>query len=314
MGVAVDDEIDALHVLGQVIGGVRLGALVHTQVREADDDVGALLLERGDLLGRAGIELFAVLAGEELQALNELGVGLGLGLRRLETEEANLHAALFDDGVGVKDGLAVGAEHIGAQNFELGGLHVLRQLGIAVVELVVADGGHVVAGGVHHGHRVGALVDADVDGALAVVAGVGQNDLGALRLIVGLQRCHGRVQVDRTMHVVRVQDDGLAIERLCLAGCKRRARQAQDQAQHQQQRKQFLRVLHVISSIISNLGYRCLDYSIPRRELGWTLCKKCVKSRAQFEQIYPAILFQLSNNQGAFHFCHLSFAIPVAVW
>ena len=249
VGVAVDDEIDALHVLGQIIGGVGLGALVHAQMREADDDVGALLLERGDLRGRAGIELFAVLAGEELQALNELGVGLGLGLGRLETEEADLHAALFDDGVGVKDGLAVGAEHIGAQDLELGGFHVLRQLGIAVVELVVADGGHVVAGGVHHGHRVGALVDADVDGALAVIAGVGQNDLGALGLIVGLQGCHGRVQVDRTVHVVRVQDDGLAVQRLCLAGCKRRARQAQDQAQHQQQRKQFLRVLHVLSSV-----------------------------------------------------------------
>ena len=61
-------------------------------------------------------------------------------------------------------------------------------------------------------------------------------------------------------------------------------------------------------------GFCCFDYSIPRRELGWTLCKKCVKSHAQFEQIYPAILFQLSNNQGAFHFRHLSFAIPVAVW
>ena len=249
VGVAVDDEIDALHVLGQVIGGVGLGALVHTQVREADDDVGALLLERGDLLGRAGIELFAVLAGEELQALNELGVGLGLGLRRLETEEADLHAALFDDGVGVKDGLAVGTEHIGAQNFELGGLHVLRQLGIAVVELMIADGGHVVAGGVHHGHRVGALVDADIDGALTVVAGIGQNDLSALRRIVGLQGCHGRVQIDRTVHVVRVQDDGLAVKRLCLVDCKGRARQAQHQAQHQQQRKQFLRVLHVLSSV-----------------------------------------------------------------
>jgi hypothetical protein len=136
-----------------------------------------------------------------------------------------------------------------AQDLELGSLHVLRQLGIAVVELVVADGGHIVAGGVHHGHRVRALVDADIDGALTVVAGVGQDDLGALRLIVCLQGCHGRIQVDRTVHVVRVQDDGLAGKRLCLVSRKRRARQTQDQAQHQQQRKQFLRVLHVISSI-----------------------------------------------------------------
>ena len=200
--MTVDDEVDAFHILRQIIGGVGLRALVHAQVRQADDEVGALLLEGFDLLGRAGVQLAAVLAGQELQALDELRVGLGLGLRRLETEEADLHAALFDDGVGIKDGLAVGAEHIGAQDLELGGLHVLRQLGIAVVELVIADGGHVVAGGVHHGHRVGALVDADIDGALTVVAGIGQNDLSALRRIVGLQGCHGRVQIDRTVHVV----------------------------------------------------------------------------------------------------------------
>ena len=249
VGVAVDDEVDALHVLGQVIGGVGLGAPVDAQMREADDEVCALLLERGDLRGRAVIELTAVLAREELQALDQLRVGLGLRFGRLETEEADLHAALFDDGVGIENGLAVGAEHVGAQDLELGSLHVLRQLGIAVVELMVADGGHIVAGGVHHRHRVRALMDADVDGALTVVAGVGQDDLGALRLIVCLQGCHGRIQVDRAVHVVRVQDDGLAGERLCLVSCKCRARQTQDQAQHQQQRKQFLRVLHVISSI-----------------------------------------------------------------
>ena len=249
VGVAVDDEVDALHVLGQVIGGVGLGAAVDAQVGQADDEVCALLLEGFDLRVRAGIELFAVLAREELQALDQLRVGLGLRFGRLETEEADLHAALFDDGVGIENGLAVGAEHVGAQDLELGSLHVLRQLGIAVVELMVADGGHIVAGGIHHRHRVRALVDADVDGALTVVAGVGQDDLGALRLIVCLQGCHGRIQVDRTVHVVRVQDDGLAGERLCLVSCKCRARQTQDQAQHQQQRKQFLRVLHVISSI-----------------------------------------------------------------
>ena len=40
---------------------------------------------------------FAIRSGEELQALNELGVGLGLRLGRIETEETDLHAALFDD-------------------------------------------------------------------------------------------------------------------------------------------------------------------------------------------------------------------------
>ena len=249
VGVAVDDEVDALHVLGQIIGGVGLGALVHAQMREADDEVCALRLQVCDLCGRAVIELLAVRTGEELQALNELGVGLGLRLGRLETEEADLHAALFDDGVGVIDGLAVGTEHVGTQNLELGGLHVLHQLRIAVVKLVVSEGDNVIAGRVHHGHRVRALVDADIDGALTVVAGVGKDDLRALRLIVRLQGCHGRVQIDRTVHVVRVQDDGLSVQRLFRSGRKCRAAQAQHKAKHQQQRKQFLHVLHVISSV-----------------------------------------------------------------
>ena len=249
VGVAVDDEIDALHVLGQIIGGVGLGALVHAQMREADDEVCALRLQVRDLCGHAVIELLAVRSGEELQALNELGVGLGLRLGRLETEEADLHAALFDDGVGVIDGLAVGAEHVGTQDLEFCSLHVLRQLRIAVVKLVVAEGDNVIAGRVHHGHRVRALVDADVDGALTVVAGVGKDDLRALRLIVRLQGCHGRVQIDRTVHVVRVQDDGLSVQRLFRSGRKCRAAQAQHEAKHQQQRKQFLHVLHVISSV-----------------------------------------------------------------
>ena len=247
--MAVDDEVDALHVLGQIIRGVGLGALVNAQMREADDEVCALRLQVCDLCGRAVIELLAVRSGEELQALNELGVGLGLRLGRLETEEADFHAALFDDGVGVKDGLAVGAEHVSAQDLEFGGLHVLHQLRIAVVKLMVAEGDNVIAGRVHHGHRVRALVDADIDGALTVVAGVGKDDLRALRLIVRLQGCHGRVQIDRTVHVVRVQDDGLSVQRLCRLGRKCRAAQAQHEAKHQQQRKQFLHVLHVISSV-----------------------------------------------------------------
>ena len=242
VGVTVDDEVDTFGRIVEVIGGIGLGRIIHTEVGKRDDDI--VILERFKLLFGDCLEV-----GVELETLDERGVGLGLRFGRLETEEADLHAALLDDGVGIENGLAVGVEHVGAQNFELGGLHVLRQLGIAVVELMVADGGHIVAGGVHHRHRVRALMDADVDGALTVVAGVGQNDLGALGLIVGLQGCHGRIQVDRTVHVVRVQDDGLAGERLCLVSCKCRARQTQDQAQHQQQRKQFLRVLHVISSI-----------------------------------------------------------------
>ena len=181
VGVTVDDEVNALDGGVEIGGAIGSRLSVDAQMRKADDNV--CILERRDLIGGS---LGEGVTGRKGQALDERGVGLGLGLGGLHAEEADLHAALFDDGVGVIDGLAVGTEHVGTQNLELGGLHVLHQLRIAVVKLVVAEGDNVIAGRVHHGHRVRALVDADIDGALTVVAGVGKDDLRALRLIVRL--------------------------------------------------------------------------------------------------------------------------------
>ena len=154
-------------------------------MRKADDNIR--ILERRDLIGGSLGEGVLVSEG---QALDERGVGLGLGLGGLHAEEADLHTGLGGVGVArVEDGGTVLIEDVRADDLELGLAHVFLELGIAVVELVVAEGDDVVARGIHHRDRISALGGADIGRALAEVAGVDEDDLGALGLVVGLELC-----------------------------------------------------------------------------------------------------------------------------
>ena len=78
---------------------------------------------------------------------------------------------------------------------------------------MVAEGDDIVAGGIHHRDRISALGDTDIGLALAVVAGIDENDLGALGLIVGLELGDVGIAIDRTMHIIGVQNDSLARHR-----------------------------------------------------------------------------------------------------
>ena len=75
---------------------------------------------------------------------------------------------------------------------------------------MVAEGDDIVARGIHHRDRISALGGADIGRALAEVAGVDEDDLGALGLIVGLELCDVGIALDRTVHVIRMQNDSLA--------------------------------------------------------------------------------------------------------
>ena len=209
VGVTVDDEVNALDggiEIGRAIGS---GLSVDAQMRKADDNVG--ILERRDLIGGS---LGEGVTGRKGQALDERGVGLGLGLGGLHAEEADLHAGLGGAGVvRVEDGGAILIEDVRADDLELGLAHVFLELGVAVVELVVAEGDDIVAGGIHHRDRISALGDTDIGLALAVVAGIDENDLGALGLIVGLELGDVGIAIDRTMHIIGVQNDSLARHR-----------------------------------------------------------------------------------------------------
>ena len=113
----------------------------------------------------------------------------------------------------VKDGLAgLLQQDVGYDGLELRLGHVLHQLGIAKVELMVAQSDEVVARCVQHGDGGFALVGGNVGGALAVVAGVHQDHGCTPGLIVSLDLGHlGKAQ-QRAVGVVGVQNDRLAAQ------------------------------------------------------------------------------------------------------
>ena len=179
VGVTVDDEVDTFGRIVEVIGGIGLGRIIHTEVGKRDDDI--VILERFKLLFGDRLEV-----GVELETLDERGVGLGLRFGRLHAEEADLHAGL--GGVGVvciEDGGAVLTVDIRAEDLEVRLGHVLLDLGITVVELMIAESDDIVARDVHHFDGIEAFGVADIDFALAVVARINEDDLGALGLIIG---------------------------------------------------------------------------------------------------------------------------------
>ena len=209
VGVRVDDEVDTLDSGVQIGGAIGLGLGVHAQMGNADDDV--VVLERLDLVGGSLGEGVIRCKG---QALDEGRVRLGLGLGRLHAEEADLHAGLSRVGVvGIENRRAVSIEYVGTEDLELRLAHIVLELGKAVVKLVVAEGDDVVTGGIHHLNGIQTLGVADIDFALAVVARIDEDDLGALGLVVGLELCDVGIACDRAVHIVCVQDHGLARHR-----------------------------------------------------------------------------------------------------
>ena len=211
--VTVDDEVDALDLCEEVDGTVGFGFAVNAEVCEANDDVCAGILESCYLCCCALIHL---LTAEELESLDESGVCLGLGLGSLKAEEADLHAVDFLDSGCIKDALAVCAENVCAEDLELSLAHIALELLIAVVKFVVAEGCKVVACDVHHLDGVKTLGAADIGGTLAVVAGINEDDGCALCFVLSLESCDVSIAFDRTVNVIAVENDGLAIKGLGL--------------------------------------------------------------------------------------------------
>ena len=203
--MAVDEHVDAGDVLQQVDGAVAGGLCVNAQVAQADDVVAAGGGELVHLLLGAGEEF---VLGQEGDALQLSGVGLGGSFGGGQTKDAHGHVPQLEGVVGLVHGqLALGGEGVGSQDGELGLFHQGLQVGIAKVKLVVAGGGHVVASHVHQLHSGGAFGHVHAGGALAEVTGVHQEHLGASGLIGVLQSSYGSVVVDGAVHVVGVQDD-----------------------------------------------------------------------------------------------------------
>ena len=228
VGVAVDERIEADGVLDDLTAGPGRGGAVHAQVAQADDKVGVQPCLVDGLLDGV-VELLAVVAAVDavdvlvLAGVHEVGGGgLGDGLGGGHTDEGQDAAAAEE----VLDG----GQHLfaGAQVLEVAadvgevGLFVddLQDAVHAVVELVVAQSGQVIAGGVHQLDDGGALVHGAIGGALDVVAGVQQQDVHAgvlVALLEGLDGGVGQLRslvVDVGVYVVGVQDgDGVFFRR-----------------------------------------------------------------------------------------------------
>ena len=240
--MSVDEEINAVDLFQQIHGAVALGLVVNAQVAQADNVLAALRLQGVHLLLGAVEHL---LAGQEGHALNLGGMGLGGGLRGVQAEEADLGAVGGGEHlVGLKGHLAV-VQHVGGHDGELSVLGQLGQVLIAVVELMVAGGGQIVARQVHQFHGRGALGRADHGFTLAEIAGVHQQDVGASGLKGVLQRSGLGIAGNGAVNVVGVQDHDAALHVLG-GGLLRTGGDGHGQChdQRQQESSQLTELLH----------------------------------------------------------------------
>ena len=281
VGVAVNESVQPGGVGDHLAAGPGLGGLVHAQVAQGDDIVR---LGGGGVDGvlHRGVESLAVRTpGDPIDVVAVLilevgGSGLGEGLGGGDADEGDLYAAHLEHLVAVQHiltGHAVGlvvevAGHIGEVR-SLDGSHAAVH---AVVKLVVAQSGQVIARCVHQLGDGGALVHGTVGGALDVVAGVHQQDV-LQGVLVGGHLGVGQILGDVGMDVVGVQYSDPA-GGLGFTGCRRLLtgglcgllrrgsltaggalvlreggdRQAQGHGQRQQQSEKLLSSSHVRSS------------------------------------------------------------------
>ena len=203
---------------------------------QTHDHVAALSLQRIHLLLGA---LHQLVAGEEGNALDLGGVGLGGCLRGVQAEHADLGAVGGGEGhVVLKGGLAV-VEHVGRHDGELRLTGQSAEVLVAIVELVVAGRGQIIARQVHQLHGRCALAGADGGVALAEIAGIHEQHIGAHVLIGLFQGCGLGVAVDGAVHIVGVQDHHSAAEVIGRFRGRDRDAQGEHHGHDQEQRQNF---------------------------------------------------------------------------
>ena len=204
--MAVDEHVNARDLVEQVDGAdTGAGALlINAQMAQADDVVALGLGQFVHLSLGSGIQ---VLAGSKGNALDLGGVRLGGSLGGIQTEDADLSAALGgEDGIGIKSHRILIGD-VGRQDGELSSRGQGLQVLITVVELVVAGGGSIIARHIHQLDSGSALGDADIGRALDKIAGIQQVHGSAGLLVHGLQRGDLGVVLNRAVDVVGVEND-----------------------------------------------------------------------------------------------------------
>ena len=142
MAVGGDDDVELRAGVGQIgdAGAVDAVLVVGVHVHDAKDDVHLIL----DLVDDLAALVHGVGDGP---ALEVLGIPAG-DVGRDHADDADLDAALVDDGVAIRQRLALGAVDVAGQDFCLLLGEHLFQRGHAIVVLVVASDVDVIADGV----------------------------------------------------------------------------------------------------------------------------------------------------------------------
>ena len=249
--MAIDEQVDAGHILQQIDGAVlgHSGLIIDAQVAQAHNDVAALGFQSVHL---SLCDLIHVLSTCEAHALNLGGMGFGSGLGGAQTEHADLGAVGGGEhGVVTERQFAVLGD-VGGQDGELGFLCQSGQVVITVVKLMVAGCHSVVAGSIHQFHSGLSLRDADTGLALNEVTGIQKEHIGTLGFQLLLHSGDGGITVDRAMHIVGVQDHDAAGQVFFRLGCKGGGHQAEDHDERQQQRQHLLCVFHAFPPMYMN--------------------------------------------------------------
>ena len=192
VGVAADHEVDP--------AGLRDEGLVFivADVGQEDDQVALLFV----------VEVVRPAVGHldvvELRQARGDGLGHVGGEVRLETDDADLHPAAVEDGVGLDDlaHLEAGEVEVGADDLRLGPDRLeARGQGLdIVVEFVIAQGDAVVGEVVDDARLKHAAQLAEIGRALAEIAGVQQQD--AVLAVDGTDRVHERGTLDAAAEAV----------------------------------------------------------------------------------------------------------------
>ena len=197
MAVHKGDEVRRMrnHVRRHVVGGFRR----YAEMPEHNDIIGDFGgIVDGALHGR--VKLFASLSRDEIPRTvcsrwiqERRGLGRDQRRRRRHSNETDSHIPICHHDIGLKKQFArvvcgLPLQEIAARVLECAELKIAQHRRNAVVELMVAECRHIIAGGVHNLDDGPALVEATQGRALDIVSRIAEDDFFTLGDQTGLLR------------------------------------------------------------------------------------------------------------------------------
>ena len=145
--VAVDENVDALHIFEHIIRAIARVEILAAHVADCHDEVTALALQPVHLALDGLVEL---LAAEKLEPRDCHWRCARRGLGRRDADYTDFVIALLNDGGRLREKLARRLDdNVARENGELRLAHALLRHVLTVIELMIAEAHRVVAHGVH---------------------------------------------------------------------------------------------------------------------------------------------------------------------